>query len=705
MATLQYNETTKKYDTVPTGWDAQTYTNFKTANPTLEPTAEDTAIMNGTYSNQKPLDATQLGQGSTFKIPEQDPGLNVASYVNSWQQMTNDANKITQPYQDKVTQSQKDLVDAQNAEPSQYQLYQNESAKAGIPDITKQLQEMNLQISQKTNQFNKSINDIGDQTIPMGFITGQQASVRQRAASEIGALASVQQALQGNLALARQTASDAVNMQFADAENKIKHLQSALDMNKDNLSTAEKKRAEQLQYTLTQRQTALDQQKADKTTILGYAQSAAQNGADNLTINKILSAKNPNEALLAAGNTLATNKFSITKIGVDDNGNDVYGTLDANTGKVVPIGTQSVVNNPSVGIVGGYDISSYATDPQHESKVSKILANIGQFKTLQDVQNYINKVAPGSPVTAEMISKASEKYGVSWEMLVAMMQQDSSLGTKGYGARTMNPGNVGTTDLAAATNTPKNYKSWQDGVDAVGAWLSSHKASAEQINSAKIQTSLKPVGDIVISRLPGTQQKGAKAALNNIVKNGDEQAVKEYIATTALDSANADQKTQQFGRLEALGALDQIQTLLQQYKATGGDTGLLTGTEEQIKNKLGKTKDPNLAIINNQILMAFQQYRRAMTGVAFSPAETAEYAKIFPGIGKEENWNDASMTSVKATMLRNSKLFYDTALGGSANTKAVFGDAFDVNLALNSKNFSINTPNGSVDLNSFEKNQ
>lgn len=34
---------------VPKGWDAKTYNSFKTANPKLEPNAEDTARMNGTY--------------------------------------------------------------------------------------------------------------------------------------------------------------------------------------------------------------------------------------------------------------------------------------------------------------------------------------------------------------------------------------------------------------------------------------------------------------------------------------------------------------------------------------------------------------------------------------------------------------------------------------------------------------------------------
>lgn len=136
-------------------------------------------------------------------------------------------------------------------------------------------------------------------------------------------------------------------------------------------------------------------------------------------------------------------------------------------------------NAGGVGVVtdatgNSYDISYYATDPNHEKAVSSLVSNIGQFKSISDINNYIKQVAPNSPVTGEMIAKAAEKYGVSWEVMTAMMQQDSSLGTAGKGARTFNPGNVGNDD----SGNIKNYGNWQSGVDAVAQWLSKHKTDA-----------------------------------------------------------------------------------------------------------------------------------------------------------------------------------------------------------------------------------
>ena len=81
---------------------------------------------------------------------------------------------------------------------------------------------------------------------------------------------------------------------------------------------------------------------------------------------------------------------------------------------------------------------------------------------------YIKSKFPKSPITGDMVYSASEKYNVPVKLIVAIMQQDSGLGTTGLGSRTFNPGNV-------ANNDSKNiqkYKTWNEGVNAVAKWLS-----------------------------------------------------------------------------------------------------------------------------------------------------------------------------------------------------------------------------------------
>lgn len=146
--------------------------------------------------------------------------------------------------------------------------------------------------------------------------------------------------------------------------------------------------------------------------------------------------------------------------------------FDKKTGKFIPYssGNGSGVITDATG--NSYDISSYATDPNHEVAVKSLLSNMGQFKTEEDINSYIKSVSPNSPITGKMVTTSAEKYGVSWEAMVAMMQQDSSLGTAGKGARTFNPGNVGNDD----SGNLRNYGSWDKWVDAVANWLSNHRA-------------------------------------------------------------------------------------------------------------------------------------------------------------------------------------------------------------------------------------
>jgi hypothetical protein len=128
------------------------------------------------------------------------------------------------------------------------------------------------------------------------------------------------------------------------------------------------------------------------------------------------------------------------------------------------------VQGPSASaVINGYDISAYATDPLYEQKILTILAAMPVFTSLEEVDAYIQETAPGSPVTAAMIQAAVDTYSVDTSLLIAIMQNDSSFGTAGVGARTKNPGNVGNTGYAE-----QSFATWEEGVAAVAEWLSRH---------------------------------------------------------------------------------------------------------------------------------------------------------------------------------------------------------------------------------------
>lgn len=138
-----------------------------------------------------------------------------------------------------------------------------------------------------------------------------------------------------------------------------------------------------------------------------------------------------------------------------------------------PDGKGGIVVEPPIGTsLMGFNIRSYATDPKHEQRISSILSSLPELHTEEQINAYINSKASTSPITADMIIKACDEYNVPIDLVIAIIQQDSSFGTAGLGARTNNPGNVGNTDSGAT----HSYSSWADGIRGVARWLNNHRS-------------------------------------------------------------------------------------------------------------------------------------------------------------------------------------------------------------------------------------
>jgi len=139
------------------------------------------------------------------------------------------------------------------------------------------------------------------------------------------------------------------------------------------------------------------------------------------------------------------------------------------------ISFNSVGNTKASPVVSGVNISSYATDPQHEVKIASIVNRLGSIDSTDpsSIDTYIRKIAPNSPVTGTMIATAANAYGVDPKLVTAIIQNDSSFGTAGKAVRTNNPGNVGNDDAGNL----RTYPSVDQGVLAVAKWLANHKVS------------------------------------------------------------------------------------------------------------------------------------------------------------------------------------------------------------------------------------
>lgn len=168
----------------------------------------------------------------------------------------------------------------------------------GVNANVKELQNIMSQIAQANASLQAGLTAEAGRVAPMELITGRQAQLQAQGLAKIGGLTSIAQALQGNISLAQQTAQQAVDLEFAPAEREIATIREFLDINADNLTREEKKRAEQLQISLDERQRLLDEQKIDREGILDIAIEAAKNGADSETLNNILNSNDVQNALI-----------------------------------------------------------------------------------------------------------------------------------------------------------------------------------------------------------------------------------------------------------------------------------------------------------------------------------------------------------------------------------------------------------------------
>lgn len=290
--------------------------------------------------------------------------------------------------------------------------------------------------------------------------------------------------------------------------------------------------------------------------------------------------------------------------------------------------------NISQGIVGGYDIGSYATDPNHEKRVQSILTGIGKFNSVSDIDAYIKRKYPNSPVTGQMIANSAGKYGVSWEMMTAMMEQDSSMGTAGKGARTFNPGNVGNDD----SGNIKNYGNWQSGVDAVASWLSRHKSSAvapsgdgytaDQLATA--QSIMSPGSTLTVDKIKQADRPGVEAALTKLrqeaISSGDIYGIMKASAGGAKVDSTTVQALAKFGT--SITQITDLKKEIDALKAKGG-TGAFKG---QITDR--KFWDADTATIKAKLQGSIPTIARGVFGEVgvLTDADIENYKKTIPNI-------------------------------------------------------------------------
>jgi len=253
------------------------------------------------YDKNAPFDASQIA--GKDNIPFQSTQSNLAD-ANAFVASVGQTQGIQTAYDQEVAQREADLAKEQSKLSKladsfnltkQYDKLQKQS---GIPDITKQLQQANLQLSQMQSQYQMTNQELAQQTVPQPFVIGQQNELAKTAAIQIGAQASYVQALQGNLDLANHYVDKMIDMQAKDFEVKYNAQKYNLELAFGFLDRADAKQAKAIDFQL-------DLQKADYADMLetkrASMQNALLNGAPQSVISEIASATTSAEVYSAAG--------------------------------------------------------------------------------------------------------------------------------------------------------------------------------------------------------------------------------------------------------------------------------------------------------------------------------------------------------------------------------------------------------------------
>lgn len=170
----------------------------------------------------------------------------------------------------------KDLMSLVGQDVGKAQALADEEAKAGVPELTKQLNQLNGEILtgnaeylELKAQYDKIAVENRGKPITMSSIIGNDAQIKYAQASELNVKASQinltvarAQALQGNIELAQRTAAKAVDLKYAAIEDQIKVKMTQLELIQPILDKQEKIQALALQRQYEDQKDAIAEEKA-----------------------------------------------------------------------------------------------------------------------------------------------------------------------------------------------------------------------------------------------------------------------------------------------------------------------------------------------------------------------------------------------------------------------------------------------------------
>jgi len=174
----------------------------------------------------------------------------------------------------------------------------------GMTENLEQLQSLMPQIASAQAEFDKMQEEIANQPISSRIIGGTQDRLKRQQSVEMAGLSAMAQAYQGNIDMARTLTQDAINVKYKDQEMYINNLRQQMNYISENLSREEQVKMNNLETIINERERNVTEAKELEMNISNIMLQAAQAGADQATLQKIMNSDSYTEAIMSAGDII-----------------------------------------------------------------------------------------------------------------------------------------------------------------------------------------------------------------------------------------------------------------------------------------------------------------------------------------------------------------------------------------------------------------
>jgi len=151
--------------------------------------------------------------------------------------------------------------------------------------------------------------------------------------------------------------------------------------------------------------------------------------------------------------------------------------------------------------------------------------------------------------------------------------------------------------------------------------------------------------------------------LDDLAATGDKEGIKSYLKRMSVIKAPVDQRNMVMGKERTIELLNDIQNDLNILEKNGISTGFFSGKYENLLQRVGQVKNPEMRKVATKIAVSLINYRRAITGVQFGMIENKEYKNMFPNIDKIGKLNTSIISGLNETFAGDLDNFYSLSMG------------------------------------------